>query len=180
MALSALYFAKHTGPEIDAAVDNVAANATAIADIEKLIPSQAGLTNQLADRNFVSSAVQNMAARFIGYTVDGGAFPNAEAIKTGPYWHAGQQLTADELTNHDYATVIKSEEGVENQYRYGYEAGVWSQQYKVGSALTADQTAALNSGITQEKLQKLLSEVKQLMTLLAPDGCELFAVSAEE
>lgn len=129
--------------------NNITTNKNDIDTIKEKIPGQASAGNQLADKAFVNSSVMNMAARFIGATAAGGSFASVEALEAGPWFHAGEQIT--ELTDHDYAVVLITEEdGAQQQYRYGYEKGKWSQQYKIGSAFTAVQDAAINSGITTE------------------------------
>lgn len=152
-------------------VDSLTGGSSTLGDrvtaIEGKIPTTASATNKLVDTDTMNSSIANSAARFIAPTANGGQFASLEALQNGTpaYYHAGVQLQASDLTNHDYAIFMKTIEGVEYQFRAGYEDGTWSEQYKVGSALTANQTAALNSGITEEGVTQITTNTNDIAQL---------------
>ncbi len=130
--------------------------------IEGVIPEQASKDNQLATRNFVNSSIQASAARFLTPTEDGKSqWSSFTVLQAGPWYYEGQ-LT--QPTNNDYAVFLKSAEesgsGVVEQWRAlyqksGSEEGHWAEQYKMGSAFTAAQQAAIDSGITEDLVTQI-------------------------
>lgn len=128
------YTTKQYVDDADQALQN------AINIIEAVIPSAATSNNQLADKAFVTSAVSTNTANFVG-TFD--SLAELQAV-TG-------------ATNNDYGFVIE-QDTVGNEYydRYKYNGSQWLYEYKVESTpFTADQWAAIQSGITSSLVSKL-------------------------
>lgn len=126
---------------------SIATNSDAIDAINAKIPEQASSTNQLADKAFVNSSIENNAARFITPTAVGDEqWASLEALRNATvYFNGGAEV---QPTQNDYATYLAIEDGIRTQYRAIYQNSTWNSQYKIGSAFTADQTAAINSNIT--------------------------------
>lgn len=158
------------GNATNAQNDSTGANiAEHFGDIEKLIPSTASAQNQLADKAFVNSTVNNMSAFYITYTQGsatemGQAFPTQASLLNATTFYSGTQVRVP--TQNDYATVLADEtqpKGVDGSYpttRYVYQTnevggtypnGQWAFQYIVNNtSLTQAQVDAINSGITKE------------------------------
>lgn len=122
--------------------------------IDDLIPNQASISNQLADKNFVNSSVQTATANFRGNWNDWADVPTVASDYPADY--AGNKTP----TVNDYLVVQDAsdytEETLEGTWRFKYtgnwdvdgKAG-WHPEYQVNETpLTAAQLAALNSGIT--------------------------------
>lgn len=126
--------------------------------IEEKIPAQASAQNQLADKEFVNSSIATNTAHFLGtyniitdleLTVDATEVQIASAIATKL---ASESIT---VTNNDYVFVAYPNATVSTQYdkfdRYKYsdESTSWEYEYTLNnSSFTAEQWAAINSGIT--------------------------------
>ena len=120
-----------------------------IADIKTLIPNTASTSNELADKNFVNSTVGTNTANYISN--DGEPFTSLIALES----YAGT------VTNNDYAFVTGTDE-IGNVFFDRYKASVidntvtWAKEYRLNnSSFTAEQWAAIQSGITAEKLAQL-------------------------
>lgn len=137
----------------DAKVDAHNASAAAhggvtgkVTAIEGKIPSQASGANQLADKEFVNSSINAMAAFYITADASGNAFATKAALLAGPYYSMGQVRV---LTKNDYALVNADETHEGAACRYVYDGAIWAYQYKVNDTpFTAAQLAAINSGIS--------------------------------
>ena len=142
--------------------------------IESYIPSSTSAENQLADKAFVNSTVNNMSAFYITYTQGsatemGQAFPTQASLLNATTFYSGTQVRVP--TQNDYATVLADEtqpKGVDGSYpttRYTYQTdtqngtypnGQWDFQYVVNNtSLTQAQVDAINSGITAQKISDL-------------------------
>lgn len=133
-------------PGLDCTGDVTTAQLTAVSDrvctIESYIPSQASCTNQLADKEFVNSSIETNTATFRG-TFDSVA--ELEAY-TGP------------KDNNDYAFVktLDPVSGIYQYDRYKYNGEEWVFEYTINTTgFTAEQLAALNSGITCTLVAKI-------------------------
>lgn len=162
--------------EIDRAKEAEAANATsastnaaAIKAINDKLPE-----GEIATKAFVNSSVTSQAARYIT-PEGGGQWASFEAL-TAPgtaYFYAGEPTS---LTQNDYAVYLKTKsDGAEEQYRAVYQGGSWSSQYKIGSAFTNQQSEALNSGITESLVEKLVD----LPSPEAADSGKLYSVGED-
>lgn len=171
--------------------------------IARLIPAQASASNQLADKDFVNSSINNLAAYYITKNAIGDPFSTkAELTGASTYYSGG---SARVPTNNDYCIVIADTSqatsvsgytsftttdeyigyyvlynnestlvntsnkdsvgitaGTTVPYisipttRYTYQGSQWEFQYIINNtSLTANQIAALNSGITSSLVTKL-------------------------
>lgn len=167
-----------TTPVPKAISDGTGANiAEHFGDIEKLIPSTTTAENQLADKAFVNSSINNMAAFYITSTASGDAFSTRDdLLNATEYYYGGQPRTP---TQNDYAIVLADEsqpKGAGGNYpttRYTYQGGEWAFQYVVNNtSLTQAQVDAINSGITKELVAQIGTEensAKNLYNLGAYD-----------
>ncbi len=153
-----------TTPVPKAISDGTGANiAEHFGDIEKLIPSTTTAENQLADKAFVNSSINNMAAFYITSTASGDAFSTRDdLLNATEYYYGGEPRTP---TQNDYAIVLADEsqpKGAGGNYpttRYSYQGGKWAFQYVVNNtSLTQAQVDAINSGITKELVAQIGTE----------------------
>ena len=100
--------------------------------IEDLIPNQATDENQLADKEFVNSSISTATAAFKG------TYDSLAEL---------QAITAD---LNDYGFVVSTDLAGNTVYsRYKYDGTAWAFEYNLNnSSFTAEQWAAINSGIT--------------------------------
>lgn len=110
-------------------------------DIKPLIPNTATAENQLADKDFVNSTVGTNTAIFRG------TFNSVEELNA----YSGDK------TNNDYAFVIDTDSAGNTLYnRYKYNGTAWVYEYSLNnSSFTAEQWAAINSGITASLIAEL-------------------------
>lgn len=128
-------------------VGQIASNASDIDTIEGKIPAQATAQNQLADKDFVNSSVATNTANYISN--------NGE-----PFTSLAQlEAYSGDLSNNDYAFVVGTDSAGNTTYtRYKYVADTqeWAEEYVLNnSSFTANQWAAINSGITSGDVTKL-------------------------
>ena len=133
----------------DSALSNrITTNLNSINTINSKIPSQASSTNQLADKEFVNSSIANDAATFQG---------TFESVS---------DLPTTNVKNNDYAFIVSvTSEGNPEYKRYKYNGTQWIEEFTLNnSSFTANQWAAINSGITDtwindtnEKLENITS-----------------------
>lgn len=128
--------------------------------IEAKIPAQASSSNQLADKNFVNSTVQTASANFRGNWANWASVPmNADEY---PADYAGVKTpsTNDYMVVQDASSYSVQTVGT---WRFKY-SGLWSTdgrngwqpEYQVNETpLTAQQLAALNSGITSTLVEQI-------------------------
>ena len=125
--------------------------------IEQKIPASATSENQLADKAFVNSSINNYAAFYLTKNANGDAFGTyGEMRLTSKFWNAGVEKTP---TKNDYLVVLEDETkttalGVRPTTRYVYQGewptGQFEFQYIVNNtSLTQAQVDAINSGITK-------------------------------
>lgn len=138
--------------------DYKAADTAINAKYDALIPTQATSTNQLADKAFVNSSIQNMAANRVTYNAAGDPFPTrAELLGATTVYSNGVVYTP---SNHDYA-YVNADEGAPSPFTGGvtkWEHSETQWEYVVGvqnRPFTAAELAALESGITAELVTKL-------------------------
>jgi hypothetical protein len=149
-----------------ALVGQITTNETDIAGIEAKIPAQANDENQLADKDFVNSSIQTLSADLITYNAAGDPFPTkADLDGADIVYSGGVEKAPDE---HDYCVVLADETHDGAQARYGYSGGVWGFQFLVNDTpFTSAQNAAVNSGITAEKVEQydgLVSDMGDYLT----------------
>ena len=133
-------------------------------EIEAKIPSAATSSNQLADKAFVNSSINNYAAFYLTKNANGDAFGTyAELTSATKFWNAGVERTP---TKNDYLVVLEDETkttalGVKPTTRYTYQGewptGQFEFQYIVNNtALTQAQVDAINSGITRATVESMV------------------------
>ena len=152
--------------------------------INAKIPAQASATNQLADKDFVNSSIENVAAYYITKDAAGNPFATKAELDAATVFYSGGQIRVP--TRNDYTVVLHDESkeieetGEQPTTRYLYYNG-WDYQYIVNnSGLTADQWKAVNSGATAEIIESVANKQDKLT---AGDGINIDAdnvISAEE
>lgn len=140
--------------------DRINTNLNSINTINSKIPSQASSTNQLADKDFVNSSIANDAATFQG------TFETVNALPT------------TNVKKNDYAFIVSvTSEGNPEYKRYKYNGTQWIEEFTLNnSSFTANQWAAINSGITDtwindtnEKLEKAASSTNSIIEITWSD-----------
>ena len=135
-----------------------------IKDISEVIPNQATPSNQLADKAFVNSSINNYSAFYLTKNANGDAFGTyGEMLLANNYWNAGVERIP---TKNDYLVVLEDERhttalGVNPTTRYIYQGewptGQFEFQYIVNNtALTQEQIDAINSGITRATVESMV------------------------
>jgi hypothetical protein len=129
--------------------------------IAEVVPEQASKINLLADRDFVNSSITSSTATFMG------TYASLEDLKT----------EATQAKKNDYA-YVRSVTNVNNQdtyifIRYKYEGELidpynpeeWVYEYTINnSGFTAEQWAAINSGITATLKDQITTNKNQIST----------------
>lgn len=140
---------------------NIATNVADIAAINGKIPAQASTTNQLADKNFVNSAIQTAAANFRG------SWENWVAVPTSAGDYPPDYEGDTTPTVNDYMVVQDASdyalETLEGTWRFKYTGNWetegksgWMPEYQVNETpLTPEQLAAINSGITADGVAQI-------------------------
>lgn len=158
-------------------LDQIQDNASQIAGIQTVIPATANAQNQLADQGFVNSSIQTATAYFRGDWATWADVPSDPAL-----------YPADATGNHtpitnDYMVVIADEQENGGTWRYKY-TGTWAEQGKSGwlaeyqvneTPLTAAQLAALNSGVTAQKVADITTNKNAIAGLQASKQDKLTA-----
>ena len=132
--------------------------------IEEKIPAAATPENQLADKAFVNSSINNYSAFYLTKNANGDAFQTHEELTSATkFWNAGVEKTP---TKNDYLVVLQDETkttalGVDPTTRYTYQGewptGQFEFQYIVNNtALTQEQVDAINSGITKSIVDSMV------------------------
>ena len=121
-----------------------------ISSINDKIPSAATSSNQLADKDFVNSSINSVAAYYITKDAQGDQFATYSELENATTFYSGGVVRVP--TRNDY-TIVASDENHDNATtRYSYNNG-WEFQYVVNeTALTQAQLNALNSWITSAKV----------------------------
>lgn len=144
-------------------VAQVGQNALAISEVEGKIPTQASAENQLADKNFVNSSINAVAAYYITSDVAGDPFATVAALDAGPYFSQG---SLREPTRNDYALVTEDENHDGKTSRYLYDGSQWVWQYDLNNTtFTAAQVAAINSGVTSAKVAQIDTNASNITAL---------------
>ena len=128
------------GAEVTRATAAEQALQTDVNGIKSKIPSTASSSNKLADKNFVNSSIASNTANFKG------TFNSLAEL---------QAVTG--ATNNDYG-FVKADDGHGNVVykRYKYNGTSWIYEYDLNnSSFTEAQWNAINSGITEEMVEKL-------------------------
>lgn len=124
-----------------------------ITNINDLIPTQATEQNQLADKAFVNSSINNVAAYYITSDVAGDPFATRAALVAGPWYFRGELR---QPTQNDYALVSQDETHEDMTSRFMYDGNQWVWQYTLNNTqFTQAQIDAINSGITSSLVTKI-------------------------
>ena len=124
-----------------------------IDDIEELIPNQATVSNQLADKSFVNSSISTNTANFIG------TFSSVQDLED----YSGT------VTNNDYA-FVETTDTVGNtfydRYKYTDSTNSWQFEYELNnSSFTANQWAAINSGATSTNIGQIATNTNAITSI---------------
>ena len=144
---------------VDSALSTSSTNPVQNKVIAELIPSAATSSNQLADKNWVNSSISTNTANFKG------TFDVVSDLGLTTSASTSQVATAlaskiSGATNNDYCFVsydLSTDPGNVDKYeRYKYNGSAWAYEYTLNnSSFTADQWAAINSGITSTLVNTL-------------------------
>ena len=181
---------QNTG-DIATNTENISKNTGDISAIEAKIPEQASALNQLADKDFVNSSIATNTANFLGtydYVADLG-FPQPSSsadVSNAAIATALGSLTFQQTpTNNDYVFVqidYTATTPADEFRRFKFNGTAWAYEYTLNnSSFTANQWAAINSGITSGAVEKLagieagaqvnaIETVKVNGTAITPDG----------
>ena len=136
----------------------VAAIETDVNNIKNIIPTAASENNELADKNFVNSTVGTNTANYIYKTNVGGEKVPFNSIEE-------LEAYSGTVTQNDYAVVTSTDENG-NIYFDRYKADVnddvvtWAKEYRLNnSSFTAEQWAAIQSGITSNLVNQIESVI---------------------
>lgn len=123
-----------------------------INNIRELIPSQASTTNQLADKEFVNSSIATSTGDFKG------TYDTLEELES---------VTPVKINDYGFVNSVDSS-GNSVYKRYKYTSTGWVFEYNLNnSSFTANQWAAINSGITKEGLDTINNNLNSISTQLA-------------
>ncbi len=132
-------YAKEQGDYAKSYTGRMEAIETSLTSIQSLIPNTATSDNQLADKEFVNSSITTNTATFKG------TFETADDLPT------------TDVKANDYAFIIATDSTGNPEYqRYKYTDNAWVFEYTLNnSSFTAEQWAAITSGITASKISSL-------------------------
>ncbi len=143
-------------------------------DIEVKIPDDASEENKLSSQAWVTKEIIAQAARFISPKAASeitdeddsqGVFESFDALRAGPWYHGDSPIARKDLTDNDYAVYFKEvSPGDNEQWRAIFQEDEWVPQYKVEFNFSAEQLAALNSGITKENFSDLQKQIATEVT----------------
>ena len=150
--------------------DGLASLEADVGAIEGKIPAAASSSNQLADKDFVNSSISTSTANFLGTydAVTGLGFTQAEvdAFTDPPDSTTQAQVGArigtavasagKTATSNDYVFIsVNQSTTLDNDWfwRFKYNGSSWVYEFTLNnSSFTADQWAAISSGITSAKV----------------------------
>ena len=154
-----------------AQLTQIGTNQTDIATINGKIPSAATSSNQLADKNYVNSAIQTASSYFDG------AWDTYAAIPTTAAGFTNAGFATPTLNN--YLVVLEDETqqgGGTWRYKYisdstVYDKANWSAEYRVNeSPFTSDEWAAIDSGITSSLVEQIGTNQSDISTINSTIG----------
>lgn len=129
-----------------------------ITSIEDKIPSQASSSNQLADKSFVNSSIQTSTANFRGTWSTWADVPSDASL------YPSDATGGTTPTTNDYLVVENASDYTDDTlvgtWRFKYTSvwetdgkNGWIPEYQVNEEpLTSEQSYAINSGITSDKV----------------------------
>ena len=125
---------------------------------DPLIPNQASPSNQLADKDFVNSSINHLAARRVTYTINGEPFPSRQSLlSANTVYSNGEEYIP---TIHDYCIILSDEDApapwTNGQTWMEYSGSQWEFDFGVNNKpFTAAENAAIQSGITSSHVEKI-------------------------
>lgn len=149
----------YTKSEVDSTLE-LKANQIDLESIESKIPSQASASNQLADKEFVNSSISTNTATFRGaYNLVTDLELAINASRTTIANNIPNVVSSADNNDYVFIQIPISDEQPENiakVERYKFNGTSWSFEYELNnSGFTAAQWAAVNSGITNNHVQKV-------------------------
>lgn len=158
---------------LDAKIDLVASEHTTINNkitaIENKIPSQATSSNKLADKDWVNSTINSLAAFYITYNIGGDPFPKKSDLDNATTFYSGGEVRVP--TRNDYCLVNADETHDNKACRYIFQGvygqgGSWQFQFVVNDTpFTQAQLNAINSGITDVLVAQITTNQNNITTL---------------
>jgi hypothetical protein len=143
-----------------------------VQQILQLIPTQASAENPLVDRNFVNSSINSLAAFYITPDIQGlQHWLSFAELQEGP-WFSGEKPR--EPSQNDYAFFVNIDPAIgeiDSEWRALFNNGQWYPQFKINDTpFTANQLAALDSGITQTWINDTETELTRIEGLIGSGG----------
>lgn len=140
---------------------------TYITNIQAVIPTAATSDNQLADKKFVNDLIQSTAADFRG------SWDTYADVPTDPNLYPEDDEGNRKPGKNDYLLVQRDETQDGGTWRYKYTGdwdtdgkSGWTAEYEVNAnPLTADQIAALDSGITDTLVAQISTNANNITSL---------------
>lgn len=137
-----------------------------IDNIQELIPNAATESNQLADKDFVNSSIASNTGTFRG------TYKLSESEFKALPWTSTDSTSEYYVQNNDYAFLVAENEPVGVDVYRRYKCAVtgtsilWSFEYALNnSSFTAEQWAAINSGITEALVGKITTNESNISEL---------------
>lgn len=160
-------------------IDNHNSSATAHANLMAAIASTYARKSTTYTKTEVDDKINQFAAHYLTADADGSAFATVSAL-TGAtaYYYAGTVVSP---TKNDYAIVLDDDGKTARWAFFGEEeTGVWQRQYYINStSFTDDQWAAINSGIKDYLVPKILTIDESTATKKIVLGDKTFTSFAE-
>ena len=160
-------------------IDSHNSSATAHANLMAAIASTYARKSTTYTKTEVDDKINQFAAHYLTADADGSAFATVSAL-TGAtaYYYAGTVVSP---TKNDYAIVLDDDGKTARWAFFGEEeTGVWQRQYYINStSFTDDQWAAINSGIKDYLVPKILTIDESTATKKIVLGDKTFTSFAE-
>ena len=160
---------KYVKDKVDEHLGDYAVLNAKVGAIESKIPTEATPTNKLADKDFVNSTVNSLAAFYITKNAQGDPFDTYAELSSATIFYSGGQVRVP--TRNDYCMVNKDENHDDAACRYIFQGvwgsgGQWEFQFVVNeTAFTADQIAAINSGITTSLVGQITTNANSITSI---------------
>ena len=146
----------------------IGANTTAIGTITAKIPNNASSTNQLADKAFVNSSLNALAANRCTYNAAGSPWPDAATLfGATTFYNSGQPYVPKKS---DYAIVLVDESApapfTNGQTRYEFGGTTWDFAYGINARpFTAAEVAAIESGVSSSVVAQVTTNKNNITTI---------------
>lgn len=146
-------------------IGQIATNTSAISTINDKIPSAATSSNQLADKQYVDTAISTNTADFDGSWATYAAIPSAVAGFTNE--------SLPEPSNNNYLVVLADEtkDGGTWRYKYvddggSYDKSNWNAEYEINeSPFSQTQMDAINSGANSTNIGQISTNATDIGNL---------------